>query len=249
MRIGYIFLTVFYLVVYEFDSEISALLANPLKIDVVELESSDRLCLSIRRKETEFERLRQTIDSAISNAIAQEYDCTTVMPYSDPESDTTTQQPTLRCSYSCSGTPGWRRVAFLNMADSSYSCPTNFRLTPYSKRTCGLPASITHGGCASTNYTVGGVQYSQVCGMIRGYQFGSTSAFYGYSSYNSRGINDQYVDGISLTHGPAGSRQHIWTFAAGLTQYLGTVFHQATCPCDASNYTVVPPFVGNDFFL
>ena len=30
---------------------------------------------------------------------------------------------------SCSGTPGWRRVAFINMTDSSYNCPTGLSLT------------------------------------------------------------------------------------------------------------------------
>ena len=91
------------------------------------------------------------------------------------------------------------------------------------------------------------IKYSQVCGMLRGYQFGATAAFHGYSYYN-RGINDQYLDGISLTYGPAGSRQHIWTFAVGATEDPGTSLRQATCPCDTSNYAVVPPFVGNDYF-
>ena len=244
MQISYIFFTVFYLV--EFISEITGLLANVLEIDFIELESSDGLCLSIQRKQEEFERLRQTIDSALSDAIAQENYCTTDMPYSDPESDTTTQQPTVQSSYCCNGTPGWRRVAFLNMTDYNYSCPAEFNLTSYSKRACGLPDS-TQGGCASTIYTVGGLEYSQVCGMLRGYQFGVTSAFAGYSS-NGRGLNNQYLDGISLTYGAAGSRQHIWSFVAGATEYPGTMFPQNACPCDTSNYAVVPPFVGKDYF-
>ena len=40
--------------------------------------------------------------------------------------------------YTCNGTPGWRRVAFINMTDTSYDCPTGLNLTSYySKRTCG----------------------------------------------------------------------------------------------------------------
>ena len=36
------------------------------------------------------------------------------------------------------GTPGgWRRVAFINMTDTSYNCPTGLSLTSYSKKTCG----------------------------------------------------------------------------------------------------------------
>ena len=40
-------------------------------------------------------------------------------------------------SYTCNGTPGWRRVAFVNVTDTSYNCPTGLNLTSYSKRTCG----------------------------------------------------------------------------------------------------------------
>ena len=85
-----------------------------------------------------------------------------------------------------------------------------------------------------------------MCGRIRGYQFGATSAFHIYSSY-SEGINSYYVDGVSLTHGGAGSRQHIWTFAAGLSE-VTTNWPNEACPCDAASYSAVPSFVGNDYF-
>ena len=82
-----------------------------------------------------------------------------------------------------------------------------------------------------------------MCGRIRGYQFGATSAFYQYT----RGIDSYYVEGISLTHGGTGSRQHIWTFAAGVTE-VGTSFLSEICPCDAHNYNRAPAFVGDDYF-
>ena len=105
----------------------------------------------------------------------------------------------------CNGTPGWRRVAFINMTDTSYNCPTGLNLTSYSKRTCGR--SHTFGGCSSTTFSVRGLPYSRVCGRIRAYQFGATEAFYHYSS----GIDRNYVAGVSLTHGAAGRHQHTWT--------------------------------------
>ena len=114
--------------------------------------------------------------------------------------------------HTCNGTPGWRRIAFINMTDTSYNCPTGLNLTSYSKRTCGR--SHTQGGCSSTTFSVGGLPYSRVCGRIRGYQFGGSDAFYN----STQGIDSYYVDGVSLTHGGAGSRQHIWTFAAGRTE-------------------------------
>ena len=114
--------------------------------------------------------------------------------------------------YTCGdGTPGWRRVAFINMSDTSYNCPPGLGLKSYnSKRACGR-SHTTRTGCSSTTFSVGGLPYSRVCGRIRGYQFGSTGAF---SSY-AEGIDSYYVEGVSLTHGVAGRRQHIWTLAAG----------------------------------
>ena len=143
----------------------------------------------------------------------------------------------------CDGTPGWRRVAFINMTDTAFNCPTGLNLTTYSKRTCGR-SHTTRGGCSSTTFSVGGLPYRRVCGRIRGYQFGATSAFYPYTE----GIDSYYVQGVSLTHGKAGKRQHIWTFAAGLTEE-STSFRFENCPCDTSlYYDGIPAFVGNDYF-
>ena len=80
-----------------------------------------------------------------------------------------------------------------------------------------------------------------MCGRIRGYQFGSTSAFF------NQGINSYYTDGVSLTHGGVGGRQHIWTFAAGASE-VTTRFPNQGCPCDTAPSSIVPAFVGNDYF-
>ncbi len=141
----------------------------------------------------------------------------------------------------CNGTPGWRRVAFINMTDTSYDCPTGLNLTSYSKRTCGR--SHISGGCSSTTFSVGGLPYSRVCGRIRGYQVGSTSAFL----VSTRGIDSYYVDGVSLTRGSAGSRQHIWTLASGISE-VTTMLRNRTCPCDTGPPSRVPAFIGNDYF-
>ena len=139
----------------------------------------------------------------------------------------------------CNGTPGWRRVAFINMTDTSYNCPTGLNLTSYSKRTCGR-SHTTQGGCSSTTFSVGGLPYSRVCGRIRGYQFGGPDAFYRHTE----GIDSYYVDGVSLTHGGAGSRQHIWTFAAGLSEHLmNALFVSNQCPCDVHDDDLVPAFI------
>ena len=51
---------------------------------------------------------------------------------------------------------------------------------------------------------------------MRGYQFGATSGFYGVGT--GIGIDNNYVEGASLTHEVAGSQQHTWTFAAGISE-------------------------------
>ena len=147
-------------------------------------------------------------------------------------------------TYTCNGTPGWRRIAFINMTDTSYNCPTGLNLTSQPKRTCRSPSRS--GGCSSTTFrNTEGLPYSQVCGRIRGYQFGVTDAF----RDSNQGIDSYYVDGVSLTHGIAGSRQHIWTFASGLFEILPSPdFVSNTCPCDTSRYDLVPAFVGDDYF-
>ena len=78
---------------------------------------------------------------------------------------------------------------------------------------------------------------------MRGYQFVITSAF--LTSY--QGIDSYYVVGISLTHGVVGRRQHIWTFAAGLSE-VTTTWPNEGCPYDTAPSSRVPAFVGNDYF-
>ena len=63
-------------------------------------------------------------------------------------------------------------------------------------------------------------------------------------------IEGYYVDGVSLTHGSPGSRQHIWTFAAGIVKNNPSGYPRHSCPCAdrATALSLVPSFVGNDYF-
>ena len=148
-------------------------------------------------------------------------------------------------TYTCGGTGGWRRVANLNMANPSTTCPSGWTLTSLSKRTCGRSTS---GGrsCDPVTFQVSGGEYSKVCGRARGYQYGATLAFFAHVVYT---IDEAYVTGLSITHGTP--RQHIWTYAAGITepQYQSGV---STCPCGTTNFNYwqskVPSFVGSDYF-
>ena len=47
-------------------------------------------------------------------------------------------------------------------------------------------------------------------------------------------IDGYYVEGVSLTHGGAGRRKHIWIFAAGLSEVQTTRYLNEGYPCDTA---------------
>ena len=143
----------------------------------------------------------------------------------------------------CSSTGGWTSTANLNMSDPSQLCPGEWSLQTYSsepRRLCG--GGNSGAGCASTIYSTYGISYSQVCGRVVGFQQTAPDAFGG----STESIEGPYVDGVSLTHGPPGARQHIWSFAAGLSELVQPSYPTLSCPCVSG--TTAPSFVGNDYF-
>ena len=151
-----------------------------------------------------------------------------------------TNQTGSPSGYSCGGSSGWRRVAYLNMSDTSQQCPSVWQeiTTPF--RVCGRRS--TTASCEGVTYTTGSEQYDQVCGRIVGYQSGNTDSFRG-SSFS---INTYYVEGVSVTRGSP--RQHIWTFANGVDEQ--TTYPCCTCPCVAGSVGGgnIPSFVGQNYF-
>ncbi len=150
--------------------------------------------------------------------------------------------PTL-VEYSCGGTTGWHRVAFLDMSDRSQQCPDPWQLITSPKRTCGR-GTTTEKSCDSVTFNTNNMEYNQLCGRAIGYQFGPPETFRGYHTDSST-LEGQYVDGLSVTHGPPGSREHIWTFAVGVTESpsSGPTYK---CPCIGG--PDAPPFIANDYF-
>ena len=137
-------------------------------------------------------------------------------------------------------TGGWVRVANLNMTSPDQQCPENLRLSYTNPiRLCGRK---TDHGCDSVTFSTYGVQYRQVCGRVRGYQFISPDGFRRHNCPASCTIDKPYVDGVSITHG-ASPRKHIWTYAAGV--YENTT-DTTTCPCNGG--TSPPNFVGSDYY-
>ena len=132
----------------------------------------------------------------------------------------------------------WYRVAYLDMKDSNQNCPSTWReYTSSSVRVCGRPDSST-ASCPGTSYTTGR-QYSKVCGRIIGYQVASPDGFF------IKRIDEAYVDGISVTYGSP--RNHIWTFAAGVTE--NSNLHRVNnCPCQDYIAKQPPSFVGDNYY-
>ena len=132
------------------------------------------------------------------------------------------------------------------MTDPNTDCPSGWRETGYSKRTCGRASYSPH-TCDSVTIPVGGGgEYSQVCGRIEAYQWGITGGFSGYTD-RYKTVDDAYFSGVGVMHGSP--RQHIWTFAAGVWENSSLLyFPSSSCPCDTKLDILIPPFVGEDYF-
>ena len=143
----------------------------------------------------------------------------------------------------CNVTGAWRRIALLNMSDTTQQCPSGMGLIR-DPRSCSR--NVQPGACVSMFFESNFIQYSRVCGRAIGISESSPDAF---GPYNDNGlvytIDDPYVDGMSVTYGTR-PRNHIWTFAAGVED-TGTDGH--TCPCSSTNWQgQLPPYIGNDWF-
>jgi hypothetical protein len=132
------------------------------------------------------------------------------------------------------------RVAELDMTNGSHRCPSGFRQRNDSDRLTCVRTNETS-GCHQGTISTHNLSYSKACGRIIADQVGSPDAF--HHSTSSLTIDDDYVDGISLTHGNS-PREHIWTFAAGVNRQP----LKSTCPCIDSSPVTPPPFVGEDYF-
>ena len=142
-------------------------------------------------------------------------------------------------------TGGWRRVAELDMTNSSQQRPSPLRQRNDNIRTCGTDPNRD---CSSLTFPTNSLSYSKVCGKVRAYQIGSPDSFSDLGVGGSNDIDTNYLDGVSLTHGSP--RQHIWSIAA-VSDEVGT-HPSLNCPCinrdRAGSATRPPAFVGNDYF-
>ena len=100
--------------------------------------------------------------------------------------------------------PDWKVIVAIDISRGD-ECPSSFaKVQSSGKVMCG---TSSYYGCSSHIYPLHGFLYNEIAGAIRGYQKGTTDAF--QASSHGKGINDAYVDGISITIG--NPRQHVWT--------------------------------------
>lgn len=136
-------------------------------------------------------------------------------------------------------TTGWIRVEQLNMKDTAVKCPDALLLNTTVARTC-RPTSITT-GCSSVIYSLNDIEYRKVCGKVIAYQVSRPTGF----SANTMSIEDNYLDGVSLTYGS--QRQHIWSFVIAANE--DSMNSDQKCSCIYPSFAVsTPDFVGNDYF-
>ena len=144
----------------------------------------------------------------------------------------------------CNGTEGgWTRLAYLDMTDSTEECPPEFNLLQDGDvRACGRSAD-----CTSIKFPSNGISYSEVCGRVVGYEYGSPDAvdtiFSTPEDHND--INSNYVDGVSITQGFP--RRHVWTLMGGYLENFPATYN---CPCNTppGDTQDVQSFIGNDYF-
>ena len=147
----------------------------------------------------------------------------------------------------CGGTGGWMRVALVDMSDPIQSCPVAQNLSERTfngVRMCVYDSATDF--CTQVNYGVDGVWYSQVCGRVRGYQFGTPDGFGPYRNQGGgRPLSAHYLDGISITYGDPDPEGHIWSFPVGKYESSDDYYG---CPCNIGNRGYIPAYVGNDYY-
>ena len=137
-------------------------------------------------------------------------------------------------------TGGLTRVAVLNNETRPQLCTEDFS-TEIENTRC--VRSTEDPGCSNIVFPVMNISYSHICGRVQAFWFGTPGGFTGNERFSAT-INDNYVDGISLTYGTS-NKTHIWTFIADKfrsnqncsRQVPGYVGDQYSCLNDAFSCT------------
>ena len=141
----------------------------------------------------------------------------------------------------CGGEKGWMRIASVDAANDS--CPSGWNRITSPAAACRAITDMA--GCHSSHFPTHNVPYNRVCGMVIGYQKGSTDGFGSYH-YPSRSINGPYLDGVSITYGI--TRKHIWSYVIGHSKTVKYDPVSPACPCSQFPGQSPPSFVHEHYY-
>ena len=116
------------------------------------------------------------------------------------------------------GGHGWVQVVDFDMALLKTSCPEGWTQSQLSKRSCGR-TNLEQETCskASFEFEQGTLDFVKVCGRVKAYELGGVDGFENFDNGLTE-IEEAYVSGVSLTVGDAPNMEHLWIFAAGLSE-------------------------------
>ena len=139
---------------------------------------------------------------------------------------------------------GWTMIVNLDISRGD-ACPSAWTkiTTPGALPKVVCRSGNDASGCHSAIFTTYNVTFNKICGQVKGYQKGSPEAFHS-TKYDTKSINDHYVDGLSITLG--NPRKHVWTYAAGQSDDHTHPDHN--CPCAAIPGPDPPAFVGDHYY-
>ncbi len=127
---------------------------------------------------------------------------------------------------------GWTVIADYDF--SSDTCPGEW----VQHSTEGLCyGNLSSGGERSATFDALGLTWDEALVEVCMRQYRSDDAF---QRSGSPTLEDSYVDGLSLTHGASGARQHLYSWGIGSTQGLNPTYD---CPADGGQSP--PSFVGS----
>ena len=159
------------------------------------------------------------------------------------ENSTTRKVYCYPCGHTSCGEGVWMRIGYFDMGGNLAECPEPLERFAVNRRWY-CRRNVT-AGCTSVHFSAQGRNYTAVCGMVEGYQYGSMDSFVGSTA--SKTPDDLYAEGISITHGSS-PRHHLWTYVVGLNANSDN-HPRYQCPCTViGTSNNVPTFLGNDYF-
>lgn len=99
------------------------------------------------------------------------------------------------------------RIATLNKNSSGANCFIGLKQSANNRNSCVVPSDFST--CSSTFFNTFCIPYTHISGSIKACGTGSPDGF-----RDSHDINDNCVDGISISYGMPPNRQHLYTLAA-----------------------------------